>query len=135
MPDAYEFTPTANDPMRGAFAGRVYEYPPASSAPDPTLANVTPTGGAPIGRRSALGFDVLNNPSSVFLKATFAGLDLASEVVYDPDGFSPLYAGSTVEEISGGFRFSIVRVGGWPAGRSPILRGRAVRADGVTVIL
>lgn len=53
---------------------------------------------------------------------------LAVEVVHDGDDFAPLYAGSSRTAITGGWRYSVTRLGGWLS--APTFRVFAADAAG-----
>lgn len=95
----------------------------------PTVTLVSPANGATIARAAPVILDVTDDEARlirvILLARFFSGsTEVAREVVYDGGGggpaFGPLYTGSTVVAITGGFRFTIVRAGGWPS--SPRLR-------------
>lgn len=83
----------------------------------PVVSNFSPVSGSTIGRTQAISFDVTDELelANVFVSAYFP--DSGSwEVVHDGAQFAPFYAsGSTRSAIAGGFHFSLVRSGGWPA--------------------
>jgi hypothetical protein len=120
MPDAYEYTPTPNDPMRAALAARMYVYPPAASGPIPVVGNVTPAvGSGPLQPSSRIGLDVTdpnNDLKKVVIWASFPLLAV-DEVVWTGDAFTARYAGSSSSGITGGLHFDISRKDGWPLSR------------------
>jgi hypothetical protein len=96
----------------------------------PVVAAVSPAPGATIASSTALVVDVTDGGGfrRIFVNVSFPakGLD---EVVHDGDAFSPLYArASTRETISGGYRFTLIRLAGWPA--SPTLKVHAIDTAG-----
>ena len=98
----------------------------------PVVSNVMPTAGTAIGANQALGFDVTDDSEkfrAIILVATYNGL-LTREVIFDQSGFSPMFsAGSTVADIPNGYRFSLVRAGGWPA--APTITPTAIDQAGM----
>lgn len=60
--------------------------------------------------------DADNNLLRVLVAARFFGVQPNEEVVFDGQGFQPLYSNSVRTSIPGGFRYTIVRDGGWPGG-------------------
>lgn len=89
---------------------------PADSTP-PVVSNVSPTPGTTISPSTPITMDVTDNRglALVMLIASFPGTP-APEVVYDGNAFSSAYLGSSsVSSISGGYHFSLLRNGGWPA--------------------
>lgn len=104
----------------------------------PTVALVSPPEGG-IERDTPLIVDVTDDESSlvrVVINVRFfdaiSGAEVAREVVHDGGGagkpFGPLYQASSVAPISRGFRFTLVRTGGWPS--SPRLRVLAFDTQG-----
>jgi hypothetical protein len=105
-----------------SMAAQAYEIDPEN--PDflgdivaPVVSNVTPTPGTVITRSTPVGADITDNGTfrriivAVFYPAT--GL---TEMVHDGDAFRGFYAlSSTREPISGGFRYRVLRDGGWPS--------------------
>lgn len=100
----------------------------ASSDP-PVISNVTPAPGSQLLKNAPIGADVTDDGdfSRVIVVVEFATLG-TKEVVHDGDGFSANYSGSSRTAIANGWRYSVVRTGGWPA--SPTLRVFAIDADG-----
>lgn len=86
----------------------------------PVVANFVPPPSA-IGRQQILQFDVTDDRAvtalvvSVRFEAVPPSTKRPKDVVFDSDGFADFYAGSTVQAITGGYRFRILRVGGWPS--------------------
>lgn len=98
----------------------------------PVIALVSPTAGQQIARMTPMVVDVTDATKlrRVFLVARFPGLGIA-EVIYDGDGFETAYAGqSSLQSIAGGFRFSVLRAGGWPIGAAVELKCFAIDVDG-----
>lgn len=82
----------------------------------PTVALVSPAPGTLIARNTPFVVDVQDENAGVFA-ALFVKVATSRlyEVAHDGEGFSYLYqAGSTRDVISGGYRFTLRRDGGWP---------------------
>jgi hypothetical protein len=98
---------------------QIEDIPPPYVPPvliPPVVDGVDPAEGVPLTKNQPVAFDVTDNGTfrRILLTATFIGA-LAPEVIYDGTSFSALYsAGSTQTGISGGYRFSLLRAGGWP---------------------
>jgi hypothetical protein len=92
----------------------------------PVSSVVSPAPGTPITTDTALVVEVTDDSGSfrrVMLLVAYSSGDLAgiTELAHDGDAFVGYYsAGCTREPIDDGFRFTIIRDGGWPA--SPTLR-------------
>lgn len=91
--------------------------PPADTAA-PVVANFDPAPGTPIARTAAVSFDVTDESGDfrrIFV-VTFYPATGATEVVHDGDAFRGHYAASSSRTmIAAGFRYSVLRTGGWPA--------------------
>lgn len=91
--------------------------PPADTTA-PSVANFTPAAGTPIARTAAVSFDVTDESGDfrrIFVVAFFPATGVA-EVVHDGDAFRGYYAASSSRTmIASGFRYSVLRTGGWPA--------------------
>jgi hypothetical protein len=119
-----------NDMGRGIGA----EPPAPPAAPDataPVVAFISPSPGTAITPTTPIVFTVTDNLDellNVSVDVTFP--DGVSEMIFDGDTFSPLYAGvSTRIVIANGFQFTIRRKrGGWPA--TPTFNVEAIDADG-----
>jgi hypothetical protein len=83
----------------------------------PVISNFNPATSVAIGPTDPISFDVVqgSNPfQDLWIAAKLAGTNLY-EVIYDGAAFAPLYsAQSTIQNISGGYRFRLRRAGGWP---------------------
>jgi hypothetical protein len=109
--DQYNFTYLA-DPYD---SGYVDTFPEVDLTA-PIVLNYSPTLGSDINTDQALSVDVTEETAfrRILLFIQYTNGD--TDVVYDGDGFTPYFAPeSTRSIISGGFRFSIKRLGGWPA--------------------
>lgn len=99
----------------------------------PTVSNFSPAVGAPLSSTDQISFDVTDQPLGVFrrimLIADFPYLHIR-EVIHDGDAFGPSYSSAlnTRVAITNGFRYTIVRVSGWPA--SPTIAPYVVDAEG-----
>lgn len=94
---------------------------PVDATP-PVVTPVSPAPGTPLQPNGAVVVDVTDDRglTDAVLIAQFAA---TWEVVYDA-GFSPSYRGSSATAISGGLRFTVVRVGGWPSTLTLKVRAR-----------
>lgn len=91
--------------------------PPADTTA-PTVTNFEPAPGTPIARTAAVSFDVTDESGDfrrIFIVAFFPATGIA-EVVHDGDAFRGYYAANSSRTmIAAGFRYSVLRTGGWPA--------------------
>ena len=109
-----------NPPYIGGDAGEgvhlVFSIPTGGAGIPVT--NFTPAPGTPLSPQQVVQFDVTDTTSpfrEVFIVASFDG-GTQRELVYDADGFNPAhYAGvsNTKTTITNGFRFTLLRDGGW----------------------
>lgn len=94
------------------------EPPPPSDTTAPVVGNFTPSPGTPIARTAEVSFDVTDESGDfrrIFIIAFFAATGIA-EVVHDGDAFRGFYAASSSRTmIAAGFRYTVLRTGGWPA--------------------
>lgn len=83
---------------------------------DPTVTLISPAEGTTLLPSTTVVVDVTDNSSfrRVLLAIQFGGTG-APELAHDGDGFTTPYRGSTREVISGGWRYTLARNGGWPA--------------------
>lgn len=101
------------------------EIPTPDETP-PEVGNLSPAPGTPITTTTPLAFDVTDDSGAfrrVLLAVAFTTGSLAgvTELVHDGDAFVGHYSvGCSRTPIAGGFRYTILRAGGWPA--SPTLR-------------
>jgi len=106
----------ASTKQRTYGAGGYAPYIPPVLVP-PLVSGVSPSIGTPLTHHQVVSFDVTDDGDfrAILLTASFDGA-AAPEVVYDGTTFSDLYVtGSTTTAISGGFRFALIRAGGWPS--------------------
>lgn len=113
------------------FGGAPPTPPDVPDATAPVVAFVSPTPGTPITPTTPIVFtatDNLDELVNVSVDVTYP--DGTSEMIFDGDNFTPLYAGVSVRTvIANGFQFTIRRKrGGWPA--TPVFNVEAVDADG-----
>ena len=97
----------------------------------PTIGNYVPTPGTPIGANDGVTFDVTgaNSLRRVIVSVTSADTGIA-EVVHDGDSFSGRFVnGSSRVGISGGYRYTIKRQGGWTG--APTFRVYATDVTGL----
>jgi hypothetical protein len=95
--------------------------PPPSATPidaaPPVVGNFDPAPGTAIARTGSVTFDVTDDSGDfrrIFVVAYFPATGVA-EVVHDGDGFRGFYAAkSSRTMIAGGFRYTLLRSGGWP---------------------
>jgi hypothetical protein len=82
----------------------------------PVVSGVNPAPGTPIAAGTALGFDVTDDVAfrRILVTIYFPTLGRA-ELAHDGNGFLQQYGLSRRSNIAGGFRYSVVRTGGWPA--------------------
>ncbi len=105
----------------------------AGSSTPPVVGNFSPSLVTPIQSTQSVGFDVTISDGTAFanvsISVVFDSLGLAEEV-YDGADFSALYVASSIRAtIANGFRFTLIRRGGWPA--NPKVKVRAVSVTGV----
>jgi hypothetical protein len=91
---------------------------PPVDATAPAVGNFSPAPGTPIARTRAVSFDVTDESGDfrrIFVVAFFPATGV-TEVVHDGDGFRGFYAASSSRTmIAAGFRYAVLRSGGWPA--------------------
>lgn len=91
--------------------------PPVDTTP-PAVGNFNPAPGTPISKNTSIAFDVTEDSGylqRVFVVAFFASTGVA-EVIHDGDAFRGYYAASSARTmIASGFRYTVLRSGGWPA--------------------
>jgi hypothetical protein len=85
----------------------------------PVVSVISPTPGTAIDPVAAITIDVTDNKGlfrRILLTMRFAGLDI-EEVVHNGDAFGPKYLGGLNNRIAieGGYRYTLLRRGGWPA--------------------
>lgn len=80
----------------------------------PTIGNFNIAPGTAISRDQAIAFDVTDNASLAFVGLAASYADGSVDLVYDGHDFRGRYTG-TVVAISGGYRFTVWRSGGWPS--------------------
>lgn len=117
MPSLSAVVPYPTDPAvthPGAMAPAVKLY--LGDVTTPTFTLVSPSAGSTLPASSTpLVFDVKDELSLERVTGVFVAFsDANEEVAWDGVAFASAYsAGSTVSTISGGYRFSLVRSGGW----------------------
>lgn len=97
-------------------------YPSPGDAVPPTTSNVQPPPGTPISPTTPVSVDVTDDSGAFRRVLVAVELDGLTEVAWDGDTWLGHYAGggSVRDPIAGGFRFTVLRDGGWPS--SPTLR-------------
>ena len=100
----------------------------AVDAAPPVVTAFTPANGLLADPRDPVGFDVTDN---VGLRRTHVLFDVGGrrESVHDGNEWSPGYTGS-ISAISGGFRYSVTRAGGFPRGSIITVRVAPVDTSG-----
>lgn len=92
--------------------------PPPVDATAPAVGNFSPAPGTPIARTGPVSFDVTDDSGDfrrIFVVAFFPATGV-TEVVHDGDAFRGFYAASSARTmIAAGFRYTVLRSGGWPA--------------------
>jgi hypothetical protein len=101
----------------------------AADATPPVVGEYDPAPGTKIGPTQPLSFSVTDDSGSfaaVLVAVAFpTGV---AELVHDNDGFLSPYGTSVRAPITGGYRYTLRRSGGWPA--SPTVRTIPVDARG-----
>lgn len=99
------------------------ELPDASTSMRPVVTLVSPAAGTPLHPTDTVIFDVTDADGATFALVAFRLRFLSTgerEAVYDKDdpagAWDARYAGSTIASITGGYRLTLRRSGGWPAG-------------------
>ena len=104
---------------------------PPSSASTPVITVVSPVAGATLSKFTSVVLTVADTSRlrRIFTYAFYAGMDVW-EVVHDGVVFSPKYRGSVNDRtvLSDGFRYTLLRDGGWPG--SPSIKLYAVNVQG-----
>ena len=127
-------TADANVPAGGTDSGATVLdiRPSAGGALDttaPTLTNVSPASGSTIGAADSVTFDVTDETG---LREVIVAVEfLASgsyEVVHDGTSFAQAYRSSSRTAVTGGYRYTVSRAGGWPS--SPQIRIFAIDTSG-----
>jgi hypothetical protein len=110
-------------------SGVEYDIPIAGGSP--VISNFIPAVGAEITTNTSIQFDVTDDQGSfrkIFIVADFPSIS-STEVVHDGNSFKGFYVGtSTRISIPGGFRFKVLRAGGWPD--SPTITTSAIDVEG-----
>lgn len=83
----------------------------------PVITVISPAEG-PIGRFDSVVVEVTcAGPISFIVFSVLLGDINVDELIYKTGtGFSARYAGNVIENITDGFRFTLMRAGGWPVG-------------------
>lgn len=98
--------------------------PPSDDSNPPQISNQEPPPNSDIAYNQPVYVDVTDDVGVgiVFMYVTFEDNDV-EEVVYNGAGFSPFYAGASKRTaIAGGYRFMLIRFGGWPSNPTFTLR-------------
>ena len=96
--------------------------PPPPTPVPPVVGNFAPATGTAIAATTLLSFDVTDDSGlfrRIIVAAQFPNLGIY-EVIHEGVGFAPKYrgAGNLQVAITNGFRYTILREGGWPASPS-----------------
>lgn len=86
----------------------------AADAVPPTIGNFSIAPGTAISRDQAIAFDVTDDAELAFVGLAASYSDGSVDLVYDGHDFRGRYTG-TRSVISGGYRFTVWRSGGWPS--------------------
>lgn len=104
---------------------------PSFSGSNPEITIVSPPTGSALGRNDLITFDITDDLPfrRIMVVADFSGT-LSKEMVHDGDAFSYKYSGlaNTRTEISGGYRYTVLRDNGWL--NSPFLTPYAIDISG-----
>jgi len=99
------------------------ELPDATTSVRPVVTLVSPPAGTALHPTDTVVFDVTDADGAVFALVAFRLRFLSTgerEAVYDKDdpagAWDARYAGSTIASITNGYRLTLRRSGGWPAG-------------------
>jgi hypothetical protein len=94
------------------------EPPPPVDATSPVVGGFSPAVGTPISKVTPIAFDVTDASGAfrrIFVVAFYPTTGI-SEVIHDGDGFRGFYSATSARQaIAGGFRYTVLRSGGWPA--------------------
>lgn len=105
--------------------------PPPVDATPPLVGNYDPSPGTPISKTTSISFDVTEESGAfgrIFVIAFYADSGV-SELIHDGDGFRGFYvATSSRRAIAGGYRYTVLRTGGWPS--APTIQTFAVDQAG-----
>lgn len=110
--------------------------PAAADSALPTISSITPApASALVADDTPIEFDVLDDRGLSYFAVYARYLDKRDyDVVWDGEDFAPKYDGSTVEAISGGYHFAVVRdvenVGGWTTQGRVRFKAAAVDTSG-----
>jgi len=90
--------------------------PPPVDTTAPVVGNFSPPAGTPIAKLTPITFEVTEDSGDfqrIFVVAFFPTTGLV-EVIHDGDGFRGFYAANSARAmIAGGFRYTVLRSGGW----------------------
>lgn len=111
--------------------------PAAFDTAPPVVDQVSPPAGASVGRNTPLAFRLTDNNGTWALRELLIRFGGATnfEWVHDGTSFQGFYVGSTETPVTGGFHYSLVRAGGWPAGARVRLRLYVVDAGGNVAVV
>jgi hypothetical protein len=109
----------------------ITDPPTPADASAPTVTLISPTDGSRIGRYRDLVLTVTDaSVFTAFLWITYPGTT-PDDLVYTGEAFGKAFAeSSTVEEIEGGYQYTLRRAGGWPG--NPTVYVKPIDASGNT---
>lgn len=109
----------------------VLEQPPVPAPVSPVVSNVSPFGGTAIAATDPLSFDVTDESGlfrEIVVIASFPNVGLL-EIIHMDAAFGPQYTQySSRVAITNGYRYTVLRNGGWPA--SPTIIVKAIDLTG-----
>lgn len=114
----------------GFWAARVW---PAnvSDSTAPVISNITPAPGSNISPNQIVQFDVTDNIAFRRIVITALYPNGLHEVIHNGDAFTANYAvGSGRTNLVGGYRYTVIRNGGWTIGNNPTLLAYAIDTAG-----
>lgn len=106
----------ANNPFQLSY---VAGAAPPADVTGPAIGNYVPADGITVTKTQGIQFDVTDGGVGLLRVVVIASFEAtgAVDVVHDGSGFRGAYAGtgSSRVAIDGGFRYVVIRKGGWPS--------------------
>lgn len=94
----------------------VDDDPNARNAVAPLVGDYDPAPGTKLSRAQPLRFSVTDDQGALFTVLVAVAFSTGvAELAHDGTRFLSPYAGSTRVPVAGGYRYTLVRSGGWPA--------------------
>lgn len=121
---------TSGNSAAGSASYTITNPPAPPDAAAPTVALVSPADGSAIARTTPIVVDVTDASAFAAIFVWVVYPNGSTDVVHDGEGFAAAFGTSTRAGISGGYRYTLRRAGGWPA--APTVRVRPVDAAGNT---